>query len=78
MLKYYLYWNSDIFSHRNYIINDSNGIKYYRIMKKTIFILILLIGCLGIEGKTTYIPTYYSYIQIKHGEDTVSISGNMI
>lgn len=45
-------------------------------MRKTIISLILLIGCLSIEGKTTYIPTYNSYIQIKQGEDTMSINGN--
>jgi hypothetical protein len=44
--------------------------------KKAIISLILLIGCLAIKAKTTYIPTYYSYIQIKQGKDTVSINGN--
>ena len=45
-------------------------------MRKAFFSLILLIGCLTIQGKTTYIPSYYSFIQIKQGEDTVSINGN--
>ena len=47
-------------------------------MKKIVITLILLIGCLTIKGKTTYIPTYYSYIHMKQGEDTVSINGNRI
>ncbi len=33
---------------------------------------------MSIEGKTTYIPTYHSYIHIKQGEDTISVFGNMI
>ena len=47
-------------------------------MRRSVITFLLLIGCLSIVGKTTYIPTYHSYIHIKHGEDTVSISGNRI
>lgn len=44
-------------------------------MKKLLITLILLFGWLTIESKTTYIPTYYSYIHIKQGTDTFAISG---
>jgi len=41
-------------------------------MKRLLCVIALLTVVLASVGKTTYIPTYYSYIHIKHDNDTIS------
>ena len=40
-------------------------------------LLLALMCCLPAVGKTTYIPTYRSYIHIVNGGDTISVDGNL-
>ena len=48
-------------------------------MKNKVLIIVLLaqMWCLTAIGKTTYIPTYRSYIHIVNGTDTISVDGNL-
>ena len=48
-------------------------------MKNKILIIVLpiLMWCLTASGKTTYIPTYRSYIHIVNGTDTMSVEGTL-
>ena len=47
-------------------------------MKKRFSIIIAFSLCLVMQGKTTYIPTYRSFIQIKHGlNDSVMAQSNL-
>lgn len=45
-------------------------------MKRCLFVLLLHFS-LSVVSKTTYIPTYRSYIHIVNGNDTVSVSNNL-
>ena len=46
-------------------------------MKKTLLSVAFLLMVLTAQAKTTYIPTYRSYIHIVTGGDTLSITGNL-
>ena len=56
---------------------DNNDNKNNREMKTKVLFLALLaqMCCLTAMAKTTYIPTYKSYIHIVNGTDTVSVDG---
>ena len=43
-------------------------------MKKIVVFIFLFIGVLNIGGKTTYIPTYSSYIYLQQGNDSITVS----
>ena len=48
-------------------------------MKTRVYLLALIaqMYCLTAVSKTTYIPTYRSYIHIVNGTDTISVDGNL-
>ena len=49
----------------------------YRTMKKTLLTIIVLFSVLFAMGKTTYVPTYVSYIHIVTNGDTISATSNL-
>ena len=54
------------------LINQMKGAK-----RKIVVIVFALMTLLSGQAKTTYIPTYKSYIHIVNNGDTVSVAGNL-
>lgn len=48
-----------------------------QVAMKKLYLLIVLLGALTMQGKTTYIPTYRTYFHIVNGIDTLTITSNL-
>lgn len=46
-------------------------------LKQLLLPILLSFTCMCIQAKTTYIPTYRSYIHIVNGDDTASVTNNL-